>query len=70
MIRPSICPWVGIARLRDIAALIALMLCSLAVSPAHATPITIDMVTVGNPGNASDTIGAGYGAVNYEYRTA
>ena len=55
MIRPSIRPWVGIARLHDIAALIALMLCSLAVSPAHATPITIDMVTVGDPGNAADT---------------
>ena len=40
-----------------------LALCLLAV-PASA--VTIDMVTVGNPGNANDT--TGYGAVNYEYR--
>lgn len=33
-------------------------------SAAHA--VTIDMVTVGNPGNANDT--TGYGAVAYEYR--
>jgi formylglycine-generating enzyme required for sulfatase activity len=33
-------------------------------SAAHA--VTIDMVTVGNPGNAGDT--TGYGAVAYEYR--
>ena len=32
---------------------------------AHAA-ITIDMVTVGNPGNAADTIG--YGAVSYGYQ--
>jgi formylglycine-generating enzyme len=38
-------------------------LCLLAV-PARA--VTIDMVTVGNPGNANDT--TGYGAVNYEYQ--
>jgi formylglycine-generating enzyme len=31
---------------------------------AHA--VSIDMVTVGDPGNAADT--TGYGAVNYEYR--
>jgi len=29
----------------------------------HATPITIDLVSVGNAGNANDT--TGYGAVNY-----
>ena len=39
------------------------LLGSLAV-PAHA--VTIDMVTVGNPGNANDT--TGYGAVNYSYQ--
>jgi formylglycine-generating enzyme required for sulfatase activity len=33
-------------------------------SAAHA--VTIDMVTVGNPGNANDT--TGYGAVAYEYQ--
>ncbi len=64
MIRPSIRPWVGIARLHDIAALIALMLAGLALPHAHA--VTIDMVTVGNPGNANDT--NGYGVVNYEYQ--
>jgi formylglycine-generating enzyme required for sulfatase activity len=30
---------------------------------AHAEPITIDWVTVGDPGNAADTAPAGYGAV-------
>jgi formylglycine-generating enzyme required for sulfatase activity len=42
------------------AALAALLLASL-TAPAHA--VTIDMVTVGDPGNANDTIGDGYGAV-------
>jgi formylglycine-generating enzyme required for sulfatase activity len=35
-------------------------------SPAGA--VTIDMVTVGNPGNANDTVGAGYGGVDYSYQ--
>jgi formylglycine-generating enzyme len=35
-------------------------------SPAGA--VTIDMVTVGNPGNANDTGGTFNGAVNYEYQ--
>ena len=30
--------------------------------------VTIDWVTVGNPGNANDTIGAGYGAVASSYQ--
>jgi formylglycine-generating enzyme required for sulfatase activity len=47
-------------------ALVALMLASLALPNARA--VTIDMVTVGNPGNANDTIGAGYGGVNYSYQ--
>ena len=34
--------------------------------PAHA--VTIDMVTVGNPGNANDTGGTFNGAVNYSYQ--
>jgi formylglycine-generating enzyme required for sulfatase activity len=46
------------------AALVALILASLAVPDVHA--VTIDMVTVGDPGNAADT--SGYGAVNYEYQ--
>jgi formylglycine-generating enzyme len=49
------------------AALVALILTSLAVPNAHA--VTIDMVTVGNPGNASDPATGGlYGAVNHVYR--
>ena len=36
------------------------------VSPAQ--PVTFDWATVGNPGNADDTHGAGYGAVDYAYR--
>ncbi len=44
-------------------ALVALILASLAVPNAHA--VTIDMATVGNPGNAADT--TGYGRVDYEY---
>jgi formylglycine-generating enzyme len=47
-------------------ALVALMIAPLAVLNAHA--VTIDMVTVGDLGNANDTIGPGYGAVNYEYQ--
>ena len=43
----------------------AAFLCLLAV-PAHA--VTIDMVTVGNSGNANDTGGTNNGAVNYEYQ--
>lgn len=35
-------------------------------SPAHA--VTIDMVTVGNPGNANDTGGSGIGRVDYSYQ--
>ncbi len=45
------------------AALVALLLTTI-TAPAHA--VTIDMVTVGNPGNANHT--TGYGAVNHEYR--
>ena len=59
MIRPTIRPRVGIARLRDIAALVALLLTSLVLPNAHA--VTIDWVTVGDPGNAADT--TTYGAV-------
>ena len=50
------------------AALVALMLASLALPNAHA--VTIDMVTVGNPGNANDTGGTGNGRVDYEYQIA
>ena len=46
-------------------ALVALLLACVALPSARG--VTIDMVTVGNPGNASDTIGAGFGAVSYEY---
>jgi sulfatase modifying factor 1 len=46
---------------------IAAALCLLA-PPALAAPITIDMVTVGDPGNANDTGGTGNGAVAYSYQ--
>jgi sulfatase modifying factor 1 len=50
--------------------LLLLMLAALLLSvPAHA--VTIDWVTVGNPGNDPDPqTGSLYGAVNYEYRIA
>ena len=44
---------------------VAVLIGSLAVS-AHA--VTIDMVTVGNPGNANDTGGTHNGAVAYSYQ--
>ena len=34
----------------------------------QAAPVTFDWATVGNPGNADDTHGAGYGGVAYSYR--
>ena len=46
---------------------LAVLACLLAV-PVLAAPITIDMVTVGNPGNANDTGGTFNGAVNYAYQ--
>ena len=50
---------------------LAALACLLAV-PVLAAPITIDMVTVGNPGNGTDTSGrpntAGFGSVNYSYQ--
>jgi sulfatase modifying factor 1 len=46
------------------AALVAVILTSRAVPNAHA--VTIDWVTVGNPGNAADT--TGFGRVNYGYQ--
>ena len=46
---------------------LAALACLLAV-PVLAAPITIDMVTVGNPGNANDTGGTNNGAVNYSYQ--
>ena len=38
----------------------------LLIAPAQAAPVSYQMVTVGNAGNASDT--TGYGAVAYEYQ--
>ena len=37
-------------------------------APAGADQITIDMVTVGNPGNANDTGGSNIGRVDYSYQ--
>jgi len=47
------------------AALVALLLTTI-TAPAHA--VTIDMVTVGNPGNANDTGGSRIGRVDYSYQ--
>jgi len=46
---------------------LAVVACLLA-APAGADQITYDMVTVGNAGNDPDTIGDGFGAVNYSYQ--
>jgi formylglycine-generating enzyme len=49
------------------AALVALMLVSLALSNAHA--VTYDLVPVGNPGNANDPATGGvYGGVAYDFQ--
>ena len=40
----------------------------LVVAPVGAAPITYDMVTVGNAGNANDTVGSGIGGVAYDYQ--
>ncbi len=53
--------------LRRVAAvLLALAALCTSLTPAHAEPITIDWVTVSDPGNAADT--TGYGAVAESYR--
>jgi sulfatase modifying factor 1 len=52
------------ARSRSI--LFALWMAAIAANGALAETINMDMVTVGNPGNAADY--TGYGAVGYEYR--
>jgi formylglycine-generating enzyme required for sulfatase activity len=63
-------PMKSIRRLAS-SALVVLFFGSIAVPHVH-SQVTIDWVTVGNPGNANDTINTGtnpnYGAVNYEYR--
>ena len=46
---------------------LAVLACLLA-APAGADQITIDMVTVGDPGNANDTGGTNNGAVAYSYQ--
>ena len=46
---------------------LAALACLLAV-PVLAAPITYEMVTVGNPGNANDTGGTQNGAVAYSYQ--
>ena len=51
------------------AVLVALMLVSLALSSAHAAPLTYELVPVGNPGNANDPATGGiYGGVAYDYQ--
>ena len=41
----------------------------LAALPAAAKPVTIDLLTVGNKGNAADSV-TGFGAVAYDYAIA
>ena len=50
--------------------LVVVATCFLAWSsgPVLADQVTFDWATVGNAGNAADTHGAGYGAVDYNYR--
>lgn len=54
------------------AAMLAVLFIALLTNPAHAAPITIDMVTVGNAGNlAQSSTNAhqnGYGAIAYVYQ--
>jgi formylglycine-generating enzyme required for sulfatase activity len=45
---------------------LTLLLAALCCAPAHA--VTFDWVTVGDPNNADDTHGDGYGGVDYTYR--
>jgi sulfatase modifying factor 1 len=53
--------------LRCVAAvLLALVAICTSLIPAHAEPVTIDWVTVGNAGNANDT--TGYGTVSYDFQ--
>jgi hypothetical protein len=40
----------------------------LSLAPPHARAVTIDWVTVGNPGNANDSLTPAFGAVDYAYR--
>jgi hypothetical protein len=56
------CP--GVVQLAGCAVLAALVW----LPPAVTHAITIDWVTVGDPGNAADTAPAGYGAVTEAYR--
>jgi autotransporter-associated beta strand protein len=51
---------------RAVAVLLAIVGGSVVGGPARANPITIDWVTVGDPGNAADT--TGFGSVGYTYR--
>jgi len=52
--------------LRCLAITVTLALVSVGPDPSDARGVTIDMVTVGDPGNANDT--TGYGAVGYAYQ--
>jgi formylglycine-generating enzyme required for sulfatase activity len=46
---------------------LAALACLLA-APTSAAPITYELVTVGNAGNANDTVGGNIGAVAYDYQ--
>ena len=51
---------------RALAAVAAVVAALAFVTMVHAE-VVIETVTVGNPGNANDTHGAGYGGVDYFY---
>ena len=51
-----------------VAAAVAAVVFAAAFQPASARAVTIDLVPVGNPGNANDT--TGYGGVAYDYQIA
>ena len=56
---------VAVLRVAVIASMLAMVVGS---SPNAGAAVTYDTVTVGNLGNANDTIGGGYGSVAYEYQ--
>lgn len=49
-------------------AILTLSALLLPATPVFAELVNYEMVTVGNPGNANDTVGQGYGGVAYEYQ--
>ena len=50
-----------------VAGFLAVLAAMLACVPSMQATVIIETVPVGNPGNADDTHGAGYGGVDYVY---